>query len=71
MKKYFTLLLPVGYCSLQRSNISVLIPHSRNGTSIRSELVAWFGLCFSKYFTPSNVLGWINLLGYRSLAVPD
>ena len=31
----------------------------------------WFGLCFSKYFTLGNILGWTNLLEYRSLAKPD
>ena len=30
-----------------------------------------FGLCFSKYFTPGYILGWTNLLGYHSLAIPD
>ena len=72
------LLIPVSYCSLLRriKNIPVRILYNRNGTSIKSVslLVAWFGLCFSKYFTPGNVLGWTNLLGYRyslTVAVSD
>ena len=33
--------------------------------------VDWFGLCFGKYFTSGNIVGWINLQGYHSLVIPD
>ena len=71
--KIFTLLILVGYCSLlcRVWNIPVRILHCRNGTSIISLLVVWFGLCFRKYFTPGNVLSWTNLLGYHNLVLPN
>ena len=71
--KIFTLYIPISYCSLLRRirNVLVRILYRRNVSSIKSVLVAWFGLCFTKYFTPGNVLSWTNLLGYHNLALPN
>ena len=44
MQKYFTLLIPVGYCSSLRMIRFIPVPYDKNDTGIR--LVAWFGLCF-------------------------